>query len=59
MLHQWYVDGAKIRMAFCSDNKTEIKWKAKKTSTGYKHLLLWAVAVLSVSSLGGELPLNI
>ena len=59
MLHQWYVDGEKITKASCSDNKTEIKWKTKKTSTGYKHLLLWAVALLSVSSLGGELPLDI
>ena len=58
MLHQWYVDGEKITKASCSDNKTEIKWKAKKTSTGYKNLLLWAVAVLSVSSLGGELSLD-
>ena len=51
MLHQWYVDGEKITKASCSDNKTEIKWKTKKTSTRYKHLLLWAVAVLSVGNL--------
>ena len=46
MLHQWNVDGAEITKASCSNNKTEIKWKAKKTSTEYKHLLLWAVAAL-------------
>ena len=37
MLHQWYVDGAKILKASCFNNKTEIKWKkANKTSTNYR-----------------------
>ena len=50
MLHQWYVDGAEITKASCSNTKTEIKWMAKKTSTEYKHLQFKEQSLLFIFS---------